>query len=84
MPPAGTSSPGYTSCPANVDNSRNGVPVSMSAVIRLWHDSISKGSNRRENEPTLLVAFSLGLYAFLEPYPGRPYGFSHGALAYAP
>lgn len=35
MPPAGTSSPGYITCPANAENSRKGVPVSIRAVIRL-------------------------------------------------
>lgn len=35
IPPAGTSSPEYNPCPANEDSSRNGVPASMRAVIRL-------------------------------------------------
>ena len=35
MPPAGTSSPGYSSNPASGESSRNDVPGSMSAVTRL-------------------------------------------------
>ena len=34
-PPAGTSSPGYNSWPASGDSSRNDVPGSISAAIRL-------------------------------------------------
>lgn len=35
IPPAGTSSPGYTSWPARADNSRKEVPGSTRAVMRL-------------------------------------------------
>jgi hypothetical protein len=35
IPPAGTSSPGYTSYPANGDSSRKDVPGSMRVVMRL-------------------------------------------------
>ena len=58
IPPAGISSPGYSCCPAKDDNSRNGVPESMSVVIRLRHSLVSARTPLMQQH-TLAVASCL-------------------------
>jgi len=60
IPPEGTSSPGYSSWPANGESSRKEVPGSMSAVTRLKTVSRTSGVLNAGSH-TLLVAFSLSL-----------------------
>lgn len=83
IPPAGISSPGYSCCPAKVDNSRKGVPESMSVVIRL-HRSLVSARIPMMQQHTLAVASCLSLCVFLVHAEARLVRLLHDVHVYSP
>lgn len=83
IPPAGIFSPGYRCCPAKDDNSRKGVPESISVVMRL-HRSLVSTRILLMQQHTLAVASCPSLCVFLLRAEARLVQLPHGMHACSP